>query len=149
MGREGWIYGLAFVAVLIAGVALIGPRLMRRRTIDPATDPAPPPLAPAPAPPADAVWHEVRVRGPHGPLRAPLRLVQGADVRFFGDPEATTPELRVRPREDTVLFGAPRRRRPSSYGSATRMACRPRTSPYGSCPSTRARIWSRAPVERW
>ncbi len=105
MGREGWIYLVVFVLVLGAGAVLIAPRLLQpagNETPAPVPEAAPPaPTPPAPAPPPV----EVRVRGPGGPLLAPLETVVGADVvARRGD--AREPVLTLRPTAPTVAFRA-------------------------------------------
>ncbi len=133
MGREGWIYGLVFVAILGAGALMLGPRLVRLAAPGvPAPGAAPGdagavpprarspegPSAPAgpspggataePEPPAAAApmpWIEVRLRGPAGPLRGPVKPVGGAEVDR--SPDTLDPDvLVVRATADVVRFGA-------------------------------------------
>jgi hypothetical protein len=127
MRREGWIYALAFFAILAVGVLLILPRLEHApRSLEddvldldgghetPAGGDAAARTPPAPAAPevegfvADAVWpwSEVTVTGAAGPLRGALRPVQGATVERRSPPGTREPVLRVRPAGARVAFGA-------------------------------------------
>jgi len=118
MRREGWIYALAFFAILAVGALMIVPRLDRNPT---RAELEPGPLAfeldPDVRREAGAAvkafagrpaydWVEITVRGVAGPLRGPLRAVVGADVEAGSAPEARIQKLRVRPRAAEVAFGA-------------------------------------------
>ena len=115
MGREGWIYAIAFLAILGVGAMIILPRLGAGPRVDePIIDELDEALAPREAGPEVTAfagkpaydWVTVRVRGERGALRGPFRGVVGAEV------EAKTPEgaaeqvLRVRPTGPQVSFGA-------------------------------------------
>ncbi len=119
MSREGWIYAVAFCAILAVGALIIVPRLDR----DPAEDDGMPyvvsDIDTLPQPPAEAGpavrefegrpaydWVEVTVTGSAGVLRGPLRTVHGADVEAQTPAEARVQTLRVRPRGPAVVFGA-------------------------------------------
>ncbi len=116
MRREGWIYALAFLAILGVGALVIVPRLNQPAGSDETatSDYELLPEAPREAGPAVQAfegkpayaWVEVSVRGVSGGLRGPLRTVHGADVEALAEAGARVQKLRVRPREAVVVFGA-------------------------------------------
>ncbi len=114
MGREGWIYAIAFLAILGVGGLIIVPRLQgttdeeppaweepRRRPVEPRRDPSVESFEGA-----VVDWVTVTVSGERGGLRGPFRPVEGAQVEAETKPEARHQTLRLRPDADTVYFGA-------------------------------------------
>ena len=115
MGREGWIYAIAFLAIVGVGAMIILPRLgARPEPGTPLVDEVDTRLAPREAGPEVTAfqgrpaypWVTVRVRGERGPLRGPLRDVVGAEVEAQGPEGAAEAVLKVRARGPTVAFGA-------------------------------------------
>ncbi len=108
MGREGWIYALAFAVVLGGGALLIAPRLQRLRGAAPSV--AAPPEAPSatfgPSPRREAPWLGVEIRGAAGRLKGPARDVEGAEVRWLTPRDATAVRLELRPTAAEIAFGA-------------------------------------------
>jgi hypothetical protein len=132
---EGVLYGLAFLGILGAGAALIGPRLKAPPKPEvaaplpaprrPAPRPAAPrvPLADAPAVPARQV--RVSVTGEGGRLRGPLKPVVGAVL--LGEPKAEDGgwSVRLELGDGEVAFGAAGhgwvRRRPEALADGERV----------------------------
>ena len=118
MGREGWIYAIAFLVILGVGAMIILPRLDRDRPVqgwnpDPLPDLVEPPREAGPevrdfrGRPAYA-WMPIVLQGPEGrALRGPLRTVHGARVRGADAPagDART-HLVIQPEAAAVSFGA-------------------------------------------
>jgi len=118
MGREGWIYAIAFLAILGVGATIIVPRLDRRSRDEGAGWSATPPAAtPAPrreeGPAVTAFegrpeydWRAITVRGIGGSLRGRFRPVHGGRVDAQTEVDAGVQRLRVQPQAPTVSFGA-------------------------------------------
>lgn len=114
MGREGWIYAIAFLAILGVGAMIILPRLGAGRGGEDPLAGIETGVAPREAgPEVEAFagrpaypWVTVRVRGASGGLRGPFRGVEGAEVEAQTAETAREQVLRVRPRGAHVVFGA-------------------------------------------
>lgn len=106
MGREGWIYGLIFLAVLGGGAWLIAPRLQGLGRGSPRVEP---PLVEVPPPPPVAAPEVVHValEGPDGPLLAPLSHVEGAEVTWLTAEDDRRPRLTLLPTADAIVLRAP------------------------------------------
>lgn len=120
MGREGWIYAIAFLAILGVGAMIILPRLDRAGPAD--DEPYVPAYptesdvdeAPREAGPGveafegnpDYGWIPITVRGVGGPLRGPFRAVHGARVEAETRPDAGIQKIQVQPTAAEIRLGA-------------------------------------------